>query len=469
LTPHTKDFIPAAQVALADPALRKAVLAGTMRPYTLARQLLDETTDKEALRSQSRAARIRALRNLPTLLEQLEENMTRNGGKVLWASDAAEANRLILDLCRRKNVRLVAKSKSMVTEEIGLNHALEDDGIEVVETDLGEYIIQIAGETPSHIIAPVIHRSKESIGSLLTEKLGMPATDDPSEMMRFVRGVLREKFLRADMGLSGCNFAVAETGGICIITNEGNGRMVTTLPRIHVAVMGLERIVATWFELATLVQILPRAATGQRLTTYINLIHGPRRAGDTDGPEELYLVIVDNGRSRILASDYAEALLCIRCGACLNACPVYRRTGGHAYGWVYPGPIGAVIDPLLLGLAEAPDLPHASSLCGACKDACPVRIDLPEMLVKLRGEPALRKKAGFWAHVAMQGWEVTMLLPPLYRMATRFSHWFLRAWTNDEGWIRDSWGPWAAWTKSRDLPAPAPILFRDLYKKNWKS
>lgn len=462
MNPNAKGFIPASSIALADEPLRRAILAGTMLPYTGARNLMAETTNAEALRSKAREARQRALANLPLLLERLEENFAKNGGKVLWAVDAEDACRQIADECA--GAKLVVKSKSMVTEEIGLNHALESHGVRVVETDLGEFIIQLAGETPSHIIAPVIHRSKESISDVFQESLGMGETTDAGEMMKFARVKLREMFLAADVGISGVNLAVAETGGLVIVTNEGNGRMCTTLPRKHIAVLGLERVVENWGDLATIVQLLPRSATGQRVSTYVNILHGPKREAEPDGPTESVLVIVDNGRTKILNSAYAEALCCIRCGACLNACPVYRRVGGHAYGWVYPGPIGSVITPLLLGLDQAPDLPHASSLCGACKDACPVRIDLPEMLLRLRAEPAVRGKAGWFMHAGMRLWRLAMTRPWLYEFGARLARFGLHPWVGPEGMISDLPGMGSAWTQARDFPAPAPRSFRELYE-----
>lgn len=464
MKPASKDFIPASRVALADDRLRKAIFAGAMRPYLLATERWSETTDRERLRSLAREARERALRKLPELLERLEQNLVSRGAKVLWAENADEANRLVAQECTSRSARLVVKGKSMVTEETGLNVHLEQAGIEVVETDLGEFIIQLAGETPSHIIAPVLHKSKDTIGRLFAEKLGMLPTDDPAEMMGAARHYLREKFLQADVGISGVNLAVAETGGLVLVTNEGNGRMVTTMPRTHIAVMGLERIVETWQDLATIVQLLPKVATGQRVSTYVSVIHGPRRPDEPDGPEELVLVIVDNGRSTILNSDYAEALLCIRCGACLNACPVYRRVGGHAYGWVYPGPIGSVISPLLLGLAEAPDLPMASSLCGACRDACPVKIDLPEMLVRLRSEPPIRKKGGAMMSLGMKLWRSAMVHPFLYQWGLAAARFLTLPWRGQDDTLDGLPGPAGAWLESRSLPAPAPRTFRDLYE-----
>jgi L-lactate dehydrogenase complex protein LldF len=460
--PACTDFMNASRAALADVKLGKAMMAGTMRPYLGAEEAWAETTDRAALRAQARNARERALSKLPELLEKLEANVIARGGKVLWARDGAEANALIAGVCSEHGAKRVVKSKSMITEEIGLNPILQADGVEVVETDLGEYLIQIADDRPSHIVAPVLHKSKETIGELLHDKLGMPPTTDAGEMMRFARKILREKFLSADLGISGANFGVAETGAVCLITNEGNGRMCTTMPRVHIAVMGLERVVDSWEDAATLVQVLPRAANGQRISTYLNIIHGARQQGEPDGPEHFYLLILDNGRSRVLETQYAQALCCIRCGACLNACPVYRRIGGHAYGWVYPGPIGSVISPLLLGFSQAPDLPMASSLCGACKEACPVDIDLPDLLVRLRREPPMRARGGTVMRLGMRAWAWAMSHPSLYRFGSRFARLGLRPFSS-HGVVNRGPSMLGHWTHDRDMALPATRSFRDLY------
>jgi L-lactate dehydrogenase complex protein LldF len=346
-------FKQAATIAIQDIQLQTALDRGTTRAVTGRQTAMGETADAAVLRGQAREARLRALNRLPDLLEQLERNVSAAGGKVLWARDAAEANQLILELCQTHGVKRVTKGKSMVTEESGLNHALEDAGIEINESDLGEYIIQLAHEKPSHIVFPMLHKTKEATAELLHRTLGMPMTDDPAVMTRFVRGVMRRKYIEADLGISGVNFAIAETGTIITVENEGNNRLSCSAPRVHVAVMGLEKVLATWQDWTTISQLLPRSATGQRMTVYTNLFNGPRRAGEPDGPETFYLLILDNGRSRVLGTEYAESLACIRCGACLNACPVYQNIGGHAYGWVYPGPIGSIVSPLLQGLSSA--------------------------------------------------------------------------------------------------------------------
>jgi L-lactate dehydrogenase complex protein LldF len=460
-------FKGAASIAIQDIQLQTALDRGTTRAVNGRQTAMAETADAAMLRAQAREARLRALNQLPDLLETLERNVVAAGGTVLWARDAAEANALILDLCRQHGVQRVSKGKSMVTEESGLNHALEDAGIEINESDLGEYIIQLAHEKPSHIVFPMLHKTKEATAELLNKTLGMPMTDDPAVMTRFVRGVMRQKYIEADLGVSGVNFAIAETGTIITVENEGNNRLSCSAPRIHVAVMGLEKVLATWQDWRTISQLLPRSATGQRMTVYTNLFNGPRRAGEADGPDAFYLLILDNGRSRVLAGEYAESLACIRCGACLNACPVYQNIGGHAYGWVYPGPIGSIVSPLLQGLSSAPQLPYASSLCGACKQACPVNIDIPDMLLKLRADLVQQHdpdNASIGWRVGMALWRTGMRSPTLYRIggatARIATHFLERA-----GVIRRLPGPLSGWTKQRDFPAFARESFRQRYAR----
>jgi L-lactate dehydrogenase complex protein LldF len=456
------NFIPAAHLALMDDEMRASVNQATTTAFQKRLNMMFAAGDEygEALRQQATRAKRRALSRLPELLEQAEANLTRNGARVLWALDSDEVNRLVLEIIERHAVKSVVKSKSMVSEEVGLNDALEAQGIEVVETDLGEYIIQLAGEHPSHIVTPVIHKSLESIRELFIQKLGMPPTDDAGQMARFARQVLREKFLAADMGVTGGNFIIAETGTLCLVTNEGNGRLVTSLPRIHVAIVGIEKIVASLEDYATLTQVLPRSATGQAMPVYTQMYNGPRSSGETDGPDALYVILVDNGRSQIYESKYAQVLTCIRCGACMNACPVYRSTGGHAYGWVYPGPLGAVITPLLTGLENATPLPHASSLCGACKQACPVDIDLPQMLLELRADLSQRGEVeGIWKW-GLKLWAIGNQSPTLFELGGRLA----RLVTGDHP-PRRLPGPLGGWTRYRDLPPFAEKSFRRQWRE----
>ena len=456
------NFIPAAHLALMDDEMRRSVDQATTTAFQKRLNMMFAAGDEygEALRQQAAAAKRRALNRLPELLEQAEANLTRNGVRVLWGLDSNEVNRLVLEIIERHAVKSVVKSKSMVSEEVGLNDVLEARGIEVVETDLGEYIIQLAGEHPSHIVTPVIHKSLESICELFIQKLGMPPTDDAGQMARFARQILRDKFLAADMGVTGGNFIIAETGTLCLVTNEGNGRMVTSLPRIHVAIVGIEKVVATLEDYATLTQVLPRSATGQAMPVYTHMYNGPRKAGETDGPDVLYVILVDNGRSQIYESKYAQVLTCIRCGACMNACPVYRSTGGHAYGWVYPGPVGAVITPLLNGLENARPLPHASSLCGACKQACPVDIDLPQMLLDLRADLSRQgDMEGIWK-LGLKLWAIGNQSPTLFELGGRLGRFVM----GDHPPKRMP-GPLAGWTRYRDFPAFAKKSFRRQWRE----
>ncbi len=418
----------------------------------------------EDMRDRARAIRLHALGHLDELLGRFADAVEELGGHVHFAADGADAIDYIRNLARRENVRRIVKSKSMVTEEIHLNAALEEDDLEVVETDLGEFIIQLAGETPSHIIAPVMHKTRYDVGELFADELGVDYTDDPQELNGIARRHLREIFLTADMGISGCNVAIAESGSIVLVTNEGNGRLTTTAPRIHVAVMGMERIVPTAADAAVILEVLARSATGQRLSVYTNFVTGPRRSDDPDGPDEFHVVILDNGRSRVLGGDTSEVLACIRCGACLNVCPVYREVGGHAYGTTYSGPIGAVLNPSLMGLERWHDLPYASSLCSACLEACPVRIDLPELLLRLRrravedqhGPEGLERALSWYTRLATN--------PRLWRGATRAGGLGARL-VAKRDWIRSLPGRGSAWTDHRDLPAPAAKPFHTRWKE----
>jgi L-lactate dehydrogenase complex protein LldF len=458
---QANNFIPAAQVAIRDADLQTAVAFGTQSGFTKRQAAMFSAGEAhgQALREQAAAIRRHALNHLPDLLEQAEANMQANGITVLWAADGDEANRHVLEIARRHAVRLAVKGKSMVTEEIGLNGALEEAGIDVLETDLGEYIVQLGDDAPSHIVVPIVHKTKKSIRDLLVQKAGMPPTDDTTEMARFAREFLREKFLRADLGISGGNFIVAESGGIGFVSNEGNIRLVTSLPRVHVALVGIEKVVPTVEDYATLTQVLPRSATGQTMTVYTHMVHGPRQADEPDGPEHVYVILVDNGRADIYTTPYAEALACIRCGACLNGCPVYRVTGGHAYGWVYPGPIGAVITPLLTGLENASPLPYASSLCGVCKEVCPVDIDIPRMLLDLRRDLVATGQGGAGWKAGLGLWAWGMKSSVLYG-------WGGRAASAARNWVPNSLpGPLGGWTDHRTPPRFAAKSFRRMWQE----
>ncbi len=451
--------------ALADDNLRTALERATSRLSGKRAQAV-AAIDLQRMRDEARAIKEHAIKNLPDLLEQLERNLITNGCQVHWAQTADEANDIVTDIARQRGVRRAVKSKSMATEEIHLNEALEDAGIKVVETDLGEYIIQLAGEPPSHITAPVIHKRAEDISALFQRELGMRPTNDPAEMCAAARKQLRSEFLAAEMGISGCNFAIAETGTICIITNEGNGRMATSMPPVYVAVMGIEKVVPRVEDALLLWQAVARSATGQDVTVYFSVSSGPRRPGHPDGPKEMHVVLVDNGRSRILEREYADALLCVRCGACLNACPVYREIGGHAYGkTAYSGPIGAVITPLLADDPKtAKELPFASSLCGVCREVCPVKIDLPRLLLDLRHDLTELGAPPKYERAAIRAYSNTVEHPGRYNRLSKLARWFSRFIpTNKEGDITRLPPPLSAWTQSRVLPTVAPRSFRSLW------
>jgi L-lactate dehydrogenase complex protein LldF len=457
------DFLDASGEALADPPLQAALirltstlLAGNRRGYAA-------LEDSSALRDHAKRIKEHTLAHLAQYLEQLEASVQRVGGHVHWAATAEDARRIIVEIARQTGTRRAVKSKSMTTEEVHLNPALEAAGIEVTETDFGEYIIQLAGERPSHLVAPAVHHTRESIAAILSRHTGMALPDDPTTLAQTGRRLLREKFAAADMGITGANFAVAETGTIVLISNEGNARLTTTVPRIHVALMGLEKVIPRWVDLPVFLKLLARAATGQTLSVYTSLITGPRRPGERDGPEEFHLVLLDNGRSRVLASPFRESLQCIRCGACLNACPVYRRIGGHAYGGVYSGPIGSILTPLYDGVPENPHLPHASSLCGACQAACPVKINIPHMLIGLRELQTHGKDKSLWEKLAYRLAGGVLRRPWLYRLLVRCARLFLRPLAH-HGWLRSLPGPGAAWTANRDFPAPAAKSFRDRWR-----
>ncbi len=416
----------------------------------------------EELRSVSAQIRDRAIAGLDAWLLRFEAEATRRGTQVLWAEDSAAVRRLVLEICARHGLTKAIKSKSMVSEESGLNDALAEHGVVPVETDLGEYIIQLAGEPPSHIIAPAIHKSKEEVSDLFVEHHKRPRLTGHEELTREAREMLRGHFLSADLGISGGNFLVAETGSVAIVTNEGNGRMVTTLPRVHIAITGIEKVIPTLEDLATLNRVLPRSATGQDISNYFTIVTGPRRDGDLDGPEHHYVILVDAGRTELIGSDMQEMLRCIRCGACMNHCPVYQTVGGHAYGWVYPGPMGSVLTPVYNGIENALDLPQAATLCGACHVACPVKIPLPELLRKLREKQVERRLRPWTERAGLRIWGFLARHPWLYAQVSMIGVRVLKAMAGARGRIERL--PFkSGWTLGRDLPAPAGRTFRELY------
>jgi L-lactate dehydrogenase complex protein LldF len=386
------EFRSGAAQAIANPHLQQALDGATLKFRTDRQSRLAEIPDPDALRDQLKAIRSATLAHLAEHLETFERQAQAAGAQVHWARDAEEVNRLVIDIVQQHGAHLAVKTKSMATEEIHLNPALKAAGITSVETDLGEWIIQLAGEPPAHIVVPALHKTRAQVAELFTREVNRPL--DPENIPALTaeaRRVLREKFLAAGIGITGANIGVAETGSIVLVTNEGNGRMVTSAPPVHIAVMGIEKVCPTWDDAAVWLSLLARSSTGQPLSVYTTTITGPAHPDDPDGPREVHIILLDNGRSRLVGTQYEEVLQCIRCGACLNTCPVYQEVGGHTYGNPYSGPIGAVLVPLLFGLKENEALPHASSLCGACLEVCPVRIDLPRMLLAMRAEEATTK------------------------------------------------------------------------------
>ena len=416
----------------------------------------------EALRDAGKDIRNRGLENLDAYLLKFEEAATARGTIVHWAETAEDVNRIVIEIAQANGVKKIVKSKSMVSEESGLNHALEAVGIQAIETDLGEYIVQLAKEPPSHLIAPAIHKSKEDVAELFQQHHNLPYKLDIPDLTKEARQILRPHFLSADMGISGGNFLIAETGSVALVTNEGNGRMVTTAPKIHVAITGIEKVLPTLDDLATIMRLLPRSATGQSISNYVTVLTGPKGKGDSDGPEQSHVILVDSGRSAMLGTAMQEALRCIRCGACMNHCPVYQNIGGHSYGWVYPGPIGAVLTPNFVGLKNALDLPQAATLCNACGVVCPVKIPLPDLMRQLREKQIEQNLRPFGERLSIKIWRYVALRPGLYAFATKLATRFGKLLGGSEGMIHRL-PRLDGWTKGRDMPAPAGKTFRELY------
>jgi len=453
--------------ALSDEKLQSAVYSSTARLMNKRKEVVAAGVlpDYQELREQARAIKKHTLDNLDYYLEQFEARVTANGGRVIWARDGDDVVDFLTGLAKEKGSRRVVKSKSMTTEEIELNGRLEREHLEVVETDLGEYILQLAHQRPYHIVAPALHLTRYDVADLFADKLGVEREVEIEKQTMIARRVLREKFLAADIGISGGNFLVADSGAVVICTNEGNGRLATTLPKIHVAIAGIEKVIPRAQDLPTFLKLLGRSATGQPLTVYTSFLAGPRREREADGPEEFYVVLLDNGRTKLLADRAKrESLYCIRCGSCLNHCPVYRKIGGHSYPWVYSGPIGAVITPQYQGLLHDAWLPFASSLCGACAEVCPVKIDLPKLLLALRSEIVKSRAAGKGTtleRLAFRAWSWVMRHPGVYEMLGSAAS----AIAGDGG-IPAPFrrGPLGAWLKGRDLPAIPQRSFRQMWR-----
>jgi L-lactate dehydrogenase complex protein LldF len=456
--------------AMADPHLQEAYRSSTLRLFTHRLEARSEVPGFERLRDRAHDLKRQVIEHLDYYLPRFSTNVEARGGLVHWARTGEEACSIVREIVQRAGAHEVVKGKTMLSEEIELNQALEAAGIRAVESDLGEFILQLAGERPAHIVAPAIHKTRHDVSELFAESIGSERTEEPERLTAIARQALREMFRKAGVGLSGANFAIAETGSIVVIENEGNIRFSTTAPRVHIALVGIEKIIPRFADLGVFLRLLGRSGTGQKLTSYTSILSGPRRAGE-DGPEEMHVVLVDNGRTRALAdAKMREALYCIRCGACLNACPVYRKIGGHAYGGVYSGPIGALITPELAGLQQSRELPFASSLCGACREVCPVKINIPDLLLHLRGQAQGQTRAPkphgspLTERTAMRLWAWAMKRPWAFSLGALMARAGLRFFSR-QGWIRKfSYFPLSRWTEGRDFPTLAAKPFR----KRWK-
>ncbi len=467
--PTSRDFIANARAGLADPNLQQALAIMTQRGFPLRRrEVVAKLPEFEAMRDVGREIKEHTLAHLDFYLELYEQNVVATGGSVHWACTPEEACDAVLAVCRAAGAKTVTKGKSMIAEEIGLNDFLKRHDITPVETDLGEYIIQLRDEPPSHLIAPAMHLVKEQVAD--TFRGAHRALDpsrplsEPRQLCDEARALLRPQFLAADVGITGANFLVAETGSSIIVTNEGNGDLTQTLPRVHIVVASLEKLVPTFEDAATLLRLLARSATGQEFSSYTTVSTGPRRTGDLDGPQAYHVVLLDNGRSRMLGGEFHDMLRCIRCGACMNHCPVFAAVGGHAYGWVYPGPMGAVLTPSLIGIEEAASLPNASTLCGRCESVCPVKIPLPKMLRHWREREFAKKLTPPVWRTGLSAWAWVARRPALYHALTEIASRAL-------GWAGGRRGRFrslplsAGWTGVRDMPAPEGGSFHRLWAK----
>ena len=463
----TLEFEANAHKALENPTLQSA-LAKIKTGWVAGRaRAAERLPEFEALRDLGRDIKNHSLAHLDLYLEAFEAKVTAQGGIVHWARDAAEARAIVLDLCRAAGARTVTKSKSMITEEIGLNAFLEAHELQPIETDLGEYILQISGQPPSHIIGPAVHMTQDEISDLFQRQHGGPRLEDAADLVADARRILRSHYLTADVGITGANFLIAETGSAITVTNEGNAELTQCLPRTHIVIASLEKVVPTMEDAFTLLRLLARSATGQEFSTYTTVLTGPKRAADLDGPDHFHVVLLDNGRTQMLGNEFREMLRCIRCGACMNHCPVYIATGGHAYGWVYPGPMGSVLTPQLIGIEQGGPLPNASTFCGRCEQVCPVRIPLPKLMRHWRDEQFRRQLTPAAARYGLSFWGFVAKRPGLYRLTARVAARALRL-LGRHGRIR--WAPLAGgWTRTRDLPAPQGGTFMSQWRAARKS
>ncbi len=457
-------FKQTASMKLDDPALQQNMRRFKDKFVDARARAVAEVDAWETVRSHAARLRDRTIGSLDAYLVEFERNATRRGATVHWAESAEEACGIVVGIARANGVRKATKSKSMVSEEINLNERLEAAGVQVVETDLGEYILQLAHEPPSHIVAPAVHKSKEQVAELFMAAHHKPRLTDIPAMTREAREALREHFLGADMGISGANFVIAETGTTLTVTNEGNADLVTTIPRIHCVITGIEKVIPTLEDFATLIRLLPRSATGQTIANYLTLTTGIKAPGETDGPEQMHIVLVDAGRTKLVGSDMQEMLRCIRCGACMNHCPVYQNVGGHAYGWVYPGPMGSVLTPTYVGIENAGDLPNAATFCGECAVVCPVKIPLPDLMRKLREKQFERKLRPWSERAGIAAWSFAARRPRLYALLTRIAA-RAAAWMGGKDKLIHSLPGLDGWTRGRDMPAPEGRTFRELYRQ----
>src|ERR1700682_5877194 len=456
------NFVARAHVNLQDAQLQRNLKKFQGKFVPARRTALAELDDVEGTREAARAIRQRALDDLDTWLDVFERNAQARGATVLWAETPADINRLVLEIAARHAVKKIIKSKSMVSEESALDHAIEAAGLTVIETDLGEYILQINDyEPPSHIIGPALHKSKEEVAELFHRKHATPKRDDIQALCLEARAALREHYLSADMGITGGNFFVAETGSVVLVTNEGNATLTTTLPKVHVAISGIEKIVPTLEDVATLLRVLTRSATGQSISNYVDILTGVKGEGEFHGAEHMYFILVDAGRSGVLAGELKKALRCIRCGACMNHCPVYQNVGGHSYGWVYPGPIGSILTPAYIGIENALDLPQASPLCNQCGVVCPVKIPLPDLLRKLREQQFERHMRPWYERGGLRAWSWLASRPTLYALATRLRVRLL-SWAGGRERLIHRLPLGGGWADGREMPAPAGKTFREL-------
>ncbi|QDU32482.1 Lactate utilization protein B [Poriferisphaera corsica] len=466
--------------AVKNVQLQQFVNSATLKKDVARKAMMEQTFGANVLKAKELAGEIKqhALDHLDYYLEQFIENAEKSGAVVHLAKDAEQAREIALAIARQNGSTLCVKSKSMVTEEVQLLDAFEGAGIETVETDLGEFILQLDHDAPSHIVTPMIHKNRVSVAEAFTRELGAAYTENPQELTTIAREHLRKKFAKADLGMSGGNFLIAETGGVVICTNEGNGRLSTSVAKVHIAMVGIEKLIPRQEHLGAMLKVLTRSSTGQPLTCYTHIMTGPKRELEVDGPEQMHIVLVDNGRCNALGEETREMLRCIRCGACLNTCPVYRKIGGHSYGAVYPGPIGSILTPMLKGMENYKDLPNASSLCGACYDACPVRINIPKQLIHHRRVMNEQKMNSWGERLMMKGWTIAYSSKTGYLLSNRLQRMMSRLIARqkegggkyvDRGWVKRMRGPLKGWTDQKDLPTPPSRQFRDWWSRDHDS